>query len=290
MNPLFAKAIGAMLGLAFVLLCFALLYFEFQWQQIGFFLVGVTGAIFANSTGAGGGVVFIPLFDFLGFSEPQSLATSFGIQSYGMTAGAITWWCHYKIQTSAVPHPTTQAEWQPLPTLIAIAALASVAGIWLNFSLVLASPAGLLDTFRVFSIFLGICILTTARRMRGDSVRTEIEGIDYGVVALLAFGGGVITAWLSVGVGEIVAFYLIFRRYNTTLAIAVAVIVTAVTVWSVAPINFGANSQIYWQLVAFAGPGAVVGGITARVLVNSMSPIGLKIFFGVWLLFVGIVG
>ncbi|WP_259366763.1 sulfite exporter TauE/SafE family protein [Colwellia sp. BRX8-7] len=60
-----------------------------------FSFIGLLGGIFANSTGAGGGVVFIPLFNQLNFTEQQSIATSFAIQCFGMTAGAFTWWFHY---------------------------------------------------------------------------------------------------------------------------------------------------------------------------------------------------
>ena len=48
-----------------------------------------------NLTGAFGGVVFILLFNQLNFTEQQSIATSFAIQCFGMTAGAFTWWFHY---------------------------------------------------------------------------------------------------------------------------------------------------------------------------------------------------
>ena len=62
----------------------------------GFVFLGLLGAIFANATGAGGGVVFIPFFNQLEFSSVTSIATSFAIQCCGMTAGAITWWTFYR--------------------------------------------------------------------------------------------------------------------------------------------------------------------------------------------------
>jgi hypothetical protein len=80
----------------------ALFYQSHTWLLIkdysGFALLGVIGAIFANATGAGGGVVFVPFFNQLDFSVTTSVATSFAIQCCGMTAGAITWWGVY-IQT-----------------------------------------------------------------------------------------------------------------------------------------------------------------------------------------------
>ena len=56
-----------------------------------FILLGVVGAIVANSTGAGGGIIFIPFFTALGLGVNESLGTSIVIQCFGMTAGAISW-------------------------------------------------------------------------------------------------------------------------------------------------------------------------------------------------------
>jgi uncharacterized membrane protein YfcA len=108
------------------------------------------------------------------------------------------------------------------------------------------------------------------------------------VLAMLAVPGGVLTGWLSVAVGEIIAFYLIFRRYDATYAIAIAVIVTAFTVWSVSPVHLSSNSALVWEVVKYAGPGAVLGGILARFLATLMSPQRLKSFFGLWLIVIGV--
>ena len=43
---------------------------------------------------------------------------------------------------------------------------------------------------------------------------------DSVALLLIGFIGGAITAWLSVGVGELVAVYLIMRGFNVTFAIA----------------------------------------------------------------------
>ena len=56
-----------------------------------FFLLGIGGAVAANSTGAGGGIVFIPAFTSLGLNGLDALGTSIAIQCFGMTAGSISW-------------------------------------------------------------------------------------------------------------------------------------------------------------------------------------------------------
>ena len=95
------------------------------------------------------------------------------------------------------------------------------------------------------------------------------------------------TAWLSVGVGEFVAFYLILRRYDVTLAVAIAVVISAATVWSAAPQHFLIDPRAAWGVVVFAGPGAVLGAIIARRLALRMGTLYLKRFFGIWLILIG---
>lgn len=97
------------------------------------------------------------------------------------------------------------------------------------------------------------------------------------------------TAWLSVGVGEIVAFYLILRRFDVTLSVAAAVVISAISVWSAAPEQLLFGQQAIWQVMALAGPGAVIGGLIARHLVIKLGAHRLKLFFASWLLIIGLV-
>lgn len=249
-----------------------------------FFLLGITGAIFANSTGAGGGVVFIPIFNQLGFSEVQSVATSFGIQCFGMTAGAITWCLHYRREKAELH------LWQCFTTIIAVSAVCSISGIWTVYGANLNAPASVHEVFSLFSIVLGLAILTTVYLLKPGRERSHLLPLDAIALAVIAYVGGIFTAWLSVGVGEMMAFYLILRRYDVMMAVAAAVVVTALTVWAAAPEHFLLNPNAYWQVLVFAGPGAVIGGIVARSLVGLLSARRLKAFFGFWVLIIGLAG
>jgi uncharacterized membrane protein YfcA len=71
------------------------------------------------------------------------------------------------------------------------------------------------------------------------------------------------------------------------MAVAAAVIVSAFTVWLAIT---QVNSEVYWQVVMFAGPGAVLGGIFAKTLVTHLSATKLKLFFACWLLISGAAG
>lgn len=249
-----------------------------------FSLLGVLGAIFANSTGAGGGVVFIPAFNELSFSEQQAVATSFAIQCFGMTAGAFTWWQHYKLEK------TQLKLWCGFKRIIVVATITSITGLWLVYANNWSAPNSLHHNFSWFSLVLGLCIVMTVFFVKPSRDHSKLAVIDWVAIVVIALGGGAITAWLSVGVGELLAIYLILRRFDVTMAVAAAVIVSAFTVWSAIWQHTMVSFDVYWQVVLFAGPGAVIGGILAKTLVSYMSATRLKLFFAFWLLVIGIVG
>lgn len=245
--------------------------------------LGVLGAVFANSTGAGGGVIFIPAFAQLGFNEAQAVATSFGIQCFGMTAGALTWSRFYQRERAPGGH------WRAFLPAVVLCSLASALGLWTVFATDLAAPAAVAPMFATFSLFLGISILFTLLLRQSSQFRNSLSLLDLIALPLIGFGGGMVTAWLSVGVGEFVAFYLILRRYDVTLSIAAAVVISAISVWSAAPEQLIFGQQANWQVLALAGPGAVLGGLIARHLVLRLGAHRLKLFFGAWLLIIGLV-
>jgi len=249
-----------------------------------FSFIGVLGAIFANATGAGGGVVFIPLFNQLNFTEQQSVATSFAIQCFGMTAGAFTWWFHYKSEK------TQLRLWQGFKRIISITSISSVIGIWLVYGNQLTSPNSLQQSFSWFSLVLGIFIITTVFFIKPHRERSQLYLLDWLCLITIGLFGGALTAWLSVGVGELLAIYLILRRFDISMAVAAAVIVSAFTVWAAIWQHTLLQFEVYWQVVLFAGPGAVLGGIFAKTLVTHLSASKLKLFFAFWLLVIGIVG
>ena len=151
----------------------------------------------------------------------------------------------------------------------------------------LSAPAALPISFSWFSLLLGIFILLTVYLLKPNRERSQIKLFDY--VALVSIGvfGAAVTAWLSVGVGELLVIYLLLRHFDISMAVAAAVIVSAISVW--AAIGH-VSHDIYWQVVLFAGPGAVLGGIFAKTVVTHLSATKLKVFFAFWLLISGAVG
>jgi uncharacterized membrane protein YfcA len=248
-------------------------------------LLGICGAIFANLSGAGGGVVFIPVFSYLGISDSQALSTSFVIQCFGMTAGAITWGLHY------YKGFRQSTQWQDFAPIIIITALTSIAGLWTVYGGVVSAPSSLQHLFSIFSIVLGLSLLVQVFLLKPSAfTRQQLDKVDYAALVVVGYFGGLITAWLSVGVGELLVLYLILRRFDITMSVAAAVVVTAITVWSAAVEHLWLSHQTVWEVAMFAGPGAVIGGIMAKTIAAMISARMLKIVLAVWILIMGLVG
>ncbi|WP_343860833.1 sulfite exporter TauE/SafE family protein [Aliiglaciecola litoralis] len=251
-----------------------------------FTLLGILGAIFANATGAGGGVVFVPFFNQLNFDSSTTVATSFAIQCCGMTAGAVTWWAFYR--KNQIHNP----DWREVSRALTLTVPFSIVGIivaqTVQFSQGGVGEADQLHfAFGIFSILLAFAIFASLPLLNNAQFTQAFSKTDILVLPVVSLFGGVITAYLSIGVGELIAVYLIMRRFNVTFAIAVAVILSAFSVW--ASIGFHALilNSVYWPVVMFAGAGAIIGGVLAKYVVLYFTAKHLKIFFAGWIFLLG---
>jgi uncharacterized membrane protein YfcA len=258
-----------------------------------FGFLGVVGAVFANATGAGGGVVFVPFFNYLGFSNESIVATSFAIQCCGMTAGAITWW-QYKHKNHR-----QDPQWRAFSNLLVLSVPATLCGVWLaqygpsNVEILASFNGGIEKlhlAFGVFSVLLAVAIFASIPLLTRAQYKQDIQQSDIIPILFVAFVGGIITAWLSIGVGEMVAVYLIIRGFNVTMAIALAVVLSAFAVWGGVVYHLLVTQSVNWHVVIFAGAGAILGGVLAKHLVLLFSPTYLKLFFGTWVLLLGVSG
>lgn len=248
----------------------------------GFALLGIIGAVFANATGAGGGVIFVPFFSQLGLDNTTIVATSFAIQCFGMTAGAISWFRWYRRDKHTDPEWQSiyQVLWWTIPFSIGGIVFVQIAGI--------ESPNSLHAAFGAFSVLLAVAIFASIPMLKKQSFNKQLQKVDYLCLPLIALFGGGITAWLSVGVGELIAIFLIFRRFNVSFAIACAVILSAFSVWFGVLYHVFDTQSVYWSVVIFAGLGAAIGGTIARHLALYFSVTHLKVFFAAWVLIIGI--
>ena len=204
-----------------------------------------------------------------------------------MTAGALTWWAFYRRHHSCSP------EWTSLSKILLLTVPMSMLGLFLvqinpDFFTHFSNPDSLHRGFGMFSIILAIAIFATIPLLKNDKFKTQLSISDICALPLIALIGGGVTSWLSIGVGELIAVYLIMRRFNIAFAIASAVIVTAFTVWGGIAYHIIQTQAVYWPVVMFAGAGAIVGGVLAKRLVLHFSAKNLKIFFASWIFILGV--
>jgi len=249
-----------------------------------FFILGLFGAIVANSTGSGGAIVFIPFFDALGLSSDQAVGTSILIQCFGMTMGSLAW------LTSM--HRTRHKLDSRLPLLrrlLIVAGPATIAGVLLGQYQIPEPPFAMATVFRSFSILFGLILLyitfSTPKSCTGHSHLSPIHTLLL-VAACLAWG--VVTAWISIGVGEWVALLLLFSRFPIMIAVSLGVCMSSVAVLTGAWYHISVINSVSWEIVLFAAPAAMIGGVIARALAVRLGPKRLKMFLASWILASGI--
>jgi uncharacterized membrane protein YfcA len=254
-------------------------------EDLFLYLVGVGAATIANATGVGGGVVFLPAFEFLSkgghvaVSAAQIVGMSFVIQSFGMTVGSLRWLGHIfrnRVADTGVP---PRAFLRLLMLVLACSLPALLATQQLHTS----PPEAVLYAFKAVSIGLGLLLLVSTARAHGRVLdRTAPTRADYAALALLTLAGGAATAFFSVGTGELVALYLFVRRFPLVTTAAIAVMASA------ANVLVGVGAHLYagglpWGVLAFVIPGAVTGGYVARHVALMLGPVRLKLFAAGWI-------
>lgn len=250
--------------------------------------VGVVGAIIANTSGTGGGVVFVPVFNALRELGVMSLSplavvgVSMGIQSFGMTMGSLRW-------TDRLLHQPAPG---PLEAQVRLKDFATVAlGVLaLSLPVMLATQRltafdqqDVLYAYKGFSILLGTALIAatwTVNAARPE--RSQLARIDLLVLLLLAIPGGMITALFSVGMGELVALYLFIRHYPVLLCTGAACVISAVSCLAGVVWHIEAGT-IQWEVVLLAGPAAALGGFLARPIALWLGAKRLKTLDGSWI-------
>jgi len=249
-----------------------------------FFLIGILAATVANSTGAGGGIIFLPVFTLLGLSVTESLATSLAIQCFGMTAGGLSWLRHLK--KGAI----VDAQSKGFRLILLVGASTSLVGLRIAQELFPNPDWNIEWFFSLFSLVVGFAIFVrTLNGGEGNRGRDDVIRLgEWGGLALSGLIGGAITAWLSIGVGEVLAIYLLALRFRVNLAVAVAVCVTSITAIAGVPFYIG-KSAIVLEVLVFAAPGALIGGTLARRLAIYLGARRLKLGMAGWIILTAIV-
>lgn len=252
-------------------------------------IIGAFGAIIANSTGTGGGVVFIPVFNILresggyALTPLQVLALSFIIQSFGMSMGALRWTA--KLSSEAVAERVFARDYWA--TVLLVLALA-LPVMLLSQRFFTPEPQLMLFAFKGFSILLGCLLLfTTLSNKKGRALRRKLEPVDMLALAIIAIPAGFANAIFSIGIGELVALWLFMRQYPVLLSAGAACVISAISAiagsfWHVAA------DTIPWDAAALAIPGALLGAFVARPLALWLGSFRLKLLASLWIVFSGL--
>lgn len=230
-----------------------------------FIPVGFGGAVLGNISAVGGGIVFIPVIIFL-FKLPPVIALKIALasQSFGMTSGAIGW-----IQKRVVPFRALKLT---VPALLLGSSVSS---------LVIHPNALLIKLlFGPVSILLGVLTMVLSRKVTRREPRRDIPANCAVPLFVMAFVGGVITGWIAIGEGELVAALLMLAYgVDVTVCIGLGVLLLAINSIYLTLLHHFWIGGIPWDIAVFTGLGCVFGARLAPYLSRHAHPMVLKAVF-----------
>jgi uncharacterized membrane protein YfcA len=227
--------------------------------------VGFCGAFVGNISAVGGGIVFIPVIIFIFVLPPvTALKIALASQSWGMTSGAIGW-----IQKKVVPLRALQLT---VPGLLLGSCVSSL----------VIHPSALLVKllFGPVSILLGVLTIVLSRRARKSAALTDIPSNAAAPMLIVSFIGGLITGWIAIGEGELVAALLMLvYGVDVTICIGLGVVLLSINSIFLTVLHHFFLGGIPWNIAAFTGFGCVFGARLAPYLSRHSNPMVLKTIF-----------
>jgi uncharacterized membrane protein YfcA len=206
-------------------------------------IVGLFGAFIGNVTAIGGGIVFIPVLMFVYNVDPVSaLKLAFITQAVGMTSGASGWLRRGEV-------PLSLLKWT-VPSLIVGAAISTF--------LIHPQPMLVKGLFGPIAFIAGLLTLITLDR---KGVRMELPANAFVPVMLISLVGGLITGWVAIGEGEIIAaFCMLAYGLNANRAIGLGVVLLSINSLLLAFIHSFYFGGVPWDLAVFTMLGVLWGG------------------------------
>lgn len=224
--------------------------------------VGFFGAIIGNMTAIGGGIVFIPVLMFVYHLDPvASLKLAFVSQSIGMTSGASGW-----LQRKEVP--LSLLKWT-IPSLLL--------GTMFATFVIHPSPVLVKTLFGPVSLLVGILTLVTMNR---KGTLSELPNRAMLPVFLMSIVGGMITGWVAIGEGEIIAaFCMLAYGLTSNKSIGMGVVLLSVNSIVLALVHSLYFGGVPWELAVFTMLGCLWGGRMGPYIAQELPKINLKRFF-----------
>jgi uncharacterized membrane protein YfcA len=227
-------------------------------------VVGVLGAVIGNLTAIGGGIVFLPVMIFgYGMDPVSALKLAFATQAVGMSSGAVGW-----LQRGNVP--TGLIKWT-VPGLV----------VGASISTFVLHPQAMLvkGLFGPVSFLVGLFTLITLNRNGRVTQLPRRALIPLGFMSVL---GGLITGWVAIGEGEIVAaFCMLAYGLNADRAIGLGVVLLSLNSILLAVVHALHFGGVPWDIAIFTMLGALFGGRLGPYLAQRLSVVGIKRIFAI---------
>jgi len=230
-----------------------------NWPLIG---VGFAGALLGNATAVGGGLVFVPVMTLVyGMAPLLSLKLALASQVFGMTSGAVAW-----AQRRMVP---VEGLAPAIPGML----LGSLFGTFV------VRPDSVLvkSVFGPISITIGVAILIL---LRHHGVRDRIPANAGLALFLAAVIGGMITGWVAIGQGEVIAAVLMLAfGLRTERSIGLGVVMLSLNSILLVLIHQFVWGDIPWEMAMFTGFGCVFGARMGPYLTQWIDQRKIKMVF-----------
>jgi uncharacterized membrane protein YfcA len=236
-------------------------------SSISYVVLGIFGAILGNISAVGGGIVFIPAFMFI-YKLPPVLALKISLltQSFGMTSGAFQWAKRGVLQKGILK--------VAVPSLLLGSTISSL----------IFKPSAIMvkALFGPVSILLGVTTLFFARKSTSRISLSVIPDKAKPWIAISAFIGGLVTGWIAIGEGEIVAATLILGfAVAAETAIGVGVILLSINSIFLALVHSFFLGGLPWSIGLFTALGAIFGARIAVSIGQALPSYILKLIFSV---------
>ncbi|WCN11180.1 sulfite exporter TauE/SafE family protein [Marinomonas mediterranea] len=218
--------------------------------------IAFASAAVANATAVGGGFIFLPLFSFAySLSAAEALKLALATQAFGMSSGALGW------SKKVIDFH-----------FLKLGAGAGVLGMFIG-TFLFTPPGHLIhNIFGYASIVVSLALFIEMIYIRKTD-KTVFDEPNHSLVefCIWALLGGLITAWTSIGIGEVVALWLLFRAKQSIVK-SVATGVAVLAICSISGLLFHIyEGGIVWEYLIFTAPGVLLGGRAGALLGKRMA-------------------
>jgi uncharacterized membrane protein YfcA len=127
---------------------------------------------------------------------------------------------------------------------------------------------------------LGVLTIVLSRRAAKSGAVAEIPANAAGPLFVIALVGGLITGWIAIGEGELVAaLMMLVYRVNVAACIGLGVVLLSINSIFLTLLHHVFLGGIPWDYAAFTGLGCVFGARLAPFLSRRSNPMVLKTIF-----------